>query len=202
MHLTPSDPIVRALPWQEIILGGQKSGKTKRAEQLAAQWLQSHVDHRAIYVATGQAWDAEMAARIARHQQDRAERVPGMQTLEEARHLSRVLKDHSTSQALIVIDCLTLWLTNWLMPANEDAVRPSHSELSNAWNAERSAFLEALGQVPGPVVLVGNEIGMGVIPMGQEVRAFVDALGSLNQDVARVCTHATLTVAGIPMVLK
>lgn len=185
--------------WQELILGGQKSGKTRRAEQLARQWLDADTAHRAIYLATGQAWDAEMRERIARHQADRAARVPGMQTQEAPRDIAAALQQCSAPQTLVVVDCLTMWLTNWMMPAENSE---SNQPLGHDWQAQRALFLEVLPQCPGPVVLVGNEIGLGVIPMGREVRQFVDALGVLNQDVARVCSRATLMAAGLPLQLK
>lgn len=193
-------------PWQELILGGQKSGKTRRAEQAARDWMDAGAGRQAVYLATGQAWDAEMQARIARHQADRALRVSGMQTVEAPLHLGQALQAHSNTQTLVVVDCLTLWLTNWMMPmqgvkqaASED--QPNQA-LALDWQAQRALFLEVLPQCPGPVVVVGNEIGLGVIPLGREVRAFVDALGTLNQDVARVCSRATLMAAGLPLQLK
>ena len=100
----------------ELILGGQKSGKSRRAELLACDWLARSTDHRAVLIATGQAWDDELRDRIARHQHDRAERVPGLQTVEEPRDVAAALKRLSTPQTLVVVDCLTLWLTNWTMP--------------------------------------------------------------------------------------
>ena len=187
--------------WQELILGGQKSGKTRRAEQAARDWLDAGAGRHAVYVATGQAWDAEMQARIARHQQDRAERVPGMQTVEAPRLLAQSLQVHSTPRTLVVVDCLTLWLTNWMMPA-QTSENQSNMHQTKDWSAQRALFLEVLPQCPGPVVVVGNEIGLGVIPMGQEVRAFVDALGCLNQDVAAACSRVTLMAAGLPLQLK
>ena len=187
--------------WQELILGGQKSGKTRRAEQAARDWLDAEAGRHAVYLATGQAWDAEMQARIARHQQDRAERVPGMQTVEAPRLLSQSLQVHSTPRTLVVVDCLTLWLTNWMMPA-QTSENQSNMHQTKDWSAQRALFLEVLPQCPGPVVVVGNEIGLGVIPMGQEVRAFVDALGCLNQDVAAACSRVTLMAAGLPLQLK
>ena len=182
-----------------FILGGQKSGKTRRAEQLAREWLEAHSQHKAVYLATGQAWDDEMVQRIARHQADRALRVPGMTTAEAPLDLSATLKNLSTPETMVVVDCLTMWLTNWFMPVvqNNSAVATSLQ-----WKHERAAFLKFLQTCPGPVVVVGNEIGFGVIPLGAEVRRFVDALGVLNQDVAKVCTSVTLMVAGLPMVLK
>lgn len=190
-----------ALPWQELILGGQKSGKTRRAEQAARDWLDAAPGRHAVYLATAQAWDGEMRARIDRHQRDRAVRVPGMQTVEMPLLLAQALQQHSTPHTLVVVDCLTLWLTNWMMPMHAEQSEEKFDP-SQLWSAQRALFLEVLPQCPGPVVVVGNEIGLGVIPMGQEVRSFVDALGTLNQDVAAVCRRATLMVAGLPLQLK
>lgn len=190
------------LPWQEFILGGQKSGKTRRAEQAARDWLDGAPGRHAVYLATGQAWDAEMRQRIARHQADRAARVPGMQTVEAPLQLAQALQTHSTAQTLVVVDCLTMWLTNWMMPMEGDAESASKPTETQVWSAQRALFLEVLPRCPGPVVIVGNEIGLGVIPLGREVRQFVDALGVLNQDVAGVCSRATLMAAGLPLRLK
>ena len=190
----------------ELILGGQKSGKSRRAELLARDWLVQRSEHRALLIATGQAWDEEMRERIARHQRDRAERVPGMVTVEEPRDLAAALCQHSTAQTLVVVDCLTLWLTHWTMPAQAERAagvdfEPKHAQVQS-WSCQAALFLEAIGCAPGPVVLVGNEIGLGVIPLGREVRAFVDALGQLNQQVAQACARVTLMAAGLPLTLK
>lgn len=193
--------IVNHGPWQELILGGQKSGKTRRAELAARDWIAGSAGRRAVYLATGQAWDEEMRVRIARHQTDRAQRVPGMQTVEAPRLLAQALQQHSNAQTLVVVDCLTLWLTNWMMPMEGVEFEPNQP-LTQDWSAQRALFLEVFPRCPGPVVLVGNEIGMGVIPMGREVRAFVDALGRLNQDVAQACNRVTLMAAGLPLQLK
>lgn len=184
----------------ELILGGQKSGKSRRAELLARDWLAQSAAHRALLIATAEPWDAEMRERIARHQRDRAGRVPGLATLEEPRDLAGALARHGRADTLIVVDCLTLWLTNWLMPAQDD--RKQRQALALEWQAQSALFLEAIRQTPGPVVLVGNEIGLGVIPMGREVRAFVDALGLLNQQAAQACERVTLMAAGLPLTLK
>ena len=187
----------------ELILGGQKSGKSRRAELLARDWLAQSGDHRAVLIATGQAWDDEMRERIARHQRDRAERVPGLQTLEEPHDVATAEVRHSTAQTLLVVDCLTLWLTHWTMPVGAESMNFEQKQaLALDWQAQAAMFLEAIRQAPGPVVLVGNEIGLGVIPMGREVRAFVDALGTLNQQVAQVCPRVTLMAAGLPLTLK
>ena len=185
----------------ELILGGQKSGKSRRAELLARDWLAQSPAHHALLIATAQPWDGEMRERIARHQRDRAERVPGLHTLEEPRDLATALAQHSTAHTMVVVDCLTLWLTNWLMPADPQDVEQKQP-LAPDWQAQAAHFFEALTHAPGPVVLVGNEIGLGVIPMGREVRAFVDALGVLNQQVAQACERVTLMAAGLPLTLK
>lgn len=182
----------------ELILGGQKSGKSRRAELIARQWMQQSADHRAVMIATAQPWDDEMCLRIARHRQERAARVPGMSTVEEPLALAEAIAQHSTPAKLVVVDCLTLWLTNQLMPANFEANSPP----APMDGARAASLLIAIAQAPGPVVLVGNEIGLGVIPMGREVRAFVDALGRLNQQVAATCERVTLMAAGLPLTLK
>jgi len=181
----------------EFILGGQKSGKSRRAELLARDWLARSPAHRALLIATGEPHDDEMRARIARHQRERAERVPGLATLEEPRDLAAAIARHGAAHTLIVVDCLTLWLTNLLMP-----VHGTNQDLALDWKAQAAILLEAIRQSPGPVVLVGNEIGLGVIPMGREVRAFVDALGALNQQAAQACERVTLMAAGLPLFLK
>lgn len=178
----------------ELILGGQKSGKSRRAEMLAREWLARSPSHKAVLIATAQPWDDEMRERIARHKADRAERVPGMRTVEEPLALPGALATSSDPDTLVVVDCLTLWLTNMLMPADgaKGQTEPSQAD----------ALVLAIKRSDGPVVLVGNEIGLGVIPMGRETRAFVDALGRLNQAVAAACERVTLMVAGLPLVMK
>lgn len=177
----------------ELILGGQKSGKTARAESLAAAWLDASEGHRAVYIATAQAWDEEMRERIARHRRDRAERVPRMATVEEPYALAQAIGAHSDPKTLVVVDCLTLWLTALLMPAVDSKDAPEHTDTNIA---------TAIQACAGPLVLISNEIGLGVIPMGRDARAFVDALGGLNQAAAAACERVTLMSAGLPMMLK
>ncbi len=213
----------------ELILGGQKSGKSGRAEALARSWLEAASTHRAVLIATAQPWDAEMRERIARHQRDRLNRVPALLTVEEPTALAQAVQCHSSQETLVVVDCLTLWLTNLRMPAADGAQHSVRAEPVEAAPAPEtgsgttvreppgvgqarsdahieSAFiaplLDAIGHAIGPLVLVGNEIGLGVIPMGAEVRAFVDALGRLNQQVAHRCARVTLMAAGLPLTLK
>ena len=183
----------------EFILGGQKSGKSRRAESLALDWLTRSPAHRAVLIATARPGDAEMRERIARHQSDRAERAPGLHVVEEPVQLAEALAAHSRPHILVVVDCLTLWLTNLLMPVDSYA---SNRPFALDALAPIATLLIALEQARGPVVLVGNEIGLGVIPLGPGTRAFVDALGRLNQDVAQTCERVTFLAAGLPLALK
>src|SRR5690606_17747601 len=128
----------------ELILGGQKSGKSRRAEALAAAWLAASTGHRALLIATAEAGDEEMRLRIARHQGDRARRVPNMQTLEEPRYLAGALLEHSAADTLIVVDCLTLWLTGWMFGQEEDSKRKE--ALAHDWKAQAALFFEALAK--------------------------------------------------------
>ena len=185
-------------PVHEFILGGQRSGKSRLAEERARQWLAASPAHQAVFVATAQAWDAEMQARILRHQRDRAERLPGMLTLEAPRALSEAIAQHSRADTLVVVDCLTLWLTHWLMPVEPVDARRAAPDA----DALADSLCATVRDAPGPLVLVGNEIGLGVIPLGREVRAFVDALGRLNQAMAATCGRVTWMAAGLPMPLK
>ena len=192
----------------ELILGGQKSGKSRRAEFLARDWLLQSPDHKAVLIATAQPWDEEMRQRITRHQRDRAERVPGLTTVEEPLQLAQTINRLTRPDTLLVVDCLTLWLTNLLMPmTSENTIKlPSNKRLAFdfiAYTAMLSiAISDAKNDTKGPIVIVSNEIGLGVIPMGREVRAFVDELGNLNQDIAQVCDKVTLMAAGLPLSLK
>lgn len=192
-------------PMHTLIIGGQKSGKSRHAEHLAARWL-AQPGHAATLIATAQAWDDEMRARIARHQQERLQRAPGLHTVEEPLQLPAVIAERSRADTLLVVDCLTLWLTNWLMPitldpaAIDDAVHLRKRR--QRWQQARADLLGVLAQAPGPVVFVSNEMGWGVMPLGRAVRAFADELGALNQMLAAHCPQVLLMAAGLPMPLK
>lgn len=188
-----------AIARSEFILGGQKSGKSRRAENLAAAWLARGAAHRAVLIATALPHDAEMRARIARHQRERAERVPGLATIEAPHDVAAAIASAGGAETLRIVDCLTLWLTQQLMPL--DGLESTEA-LARSHAAHAAMLLKAIAQCPGPIVLVGNEIGLGVIPLGREVRGFVDALGVLNQSVAACCERVTLMVAGVPMMVK
>lgn len=180
----------------ELLLGGQKSGKSRTAEARAAAWLARGEGREALLLATALAGDDEMRLRIERHRLDRARRVPALATLEVSTALGAALRQHSTPQRLIVIDCLTLWLTQLLMPLHGPA--PSADDVA----AQVDQLCDALPAAPGPVVLVSNEISLGVAPLGRETRAFLDALGGLHQRVAALCPHVTLMVAGLELPVK
>ena len=195
-HTTPAIHIAKS----ELIVGGQKSGKSRRAELLARDWLQQSPSHKAVLIATAQAWDEEMRQRIERHQHDRAARVPRLTTVEEPLQLAHTILRLSQPDTLLVVDCLTLWLTNLLMPMNGENLVASDFIAYVAMLS--AAILASNHENKGPIVIVSNEIGLGVIPMGRDVRAFVDTLGKLNQDIAQVCDKVTLMSAGLPLSLK
>ncbi|HEY8880640.1 MAG TPA: bifunctional adenosylcobinamide kinase/adenosylcobinamide-phosphate guanylyltransferase [Roseateles sp.] len=169
-----------------LIVGGQRSGKSRHAEKLAQAWLRADAGHTVTVVATALAFDAEMQARIAQH---RADRPAGFATIEAPLALTAALRDAAAPGRLLLVDCLTLWLTNWLMPMDGAPDLPG-------WQSERQALLDALPLLPSPVLFVSNEVGWGVSPMTREARFYVDELGRLNQAVARRCQHLTLMVAG------
>lgn len=188
----------------ELILGGQKSGKSRRAEQLAQAWLAASPRHRAVLVATAQAGDDEMRQRIARHQHDRALRVSAMVCVEAPHDLAGAIAAYTAPDTLVVVDCLALWLTQQLMPPERSSEEEFESNrppvlVNRSYVAIISGAIESM---KGPLVLVSNEIGLGVIPLGAEVRSFVDALGALNQQAAAACERVTFMAAGLPLTLK
>jgi adenosylcobinamide kinase/adenosylcobinamide-phosphate guanylyltransferase len=184
------------VPGHELILGGQRSGKSRCAEARAAAWLGAP-GRSAVLVATALAADEEMNARVERHRIDRTRSLPTMRTVEVPFDLAGALRLHSTPSCLVLVDCLTLWLTNLLMPL--EGVRVSEAALSEM----REDLCDSLlGTSRGPVLLVSNEIGFGVSPMTREARMFVDELGRLHQAVASICESVTLMVAGIEVPVK
>lgn len=167
----------------ELILGGARSGKSRFAERLAAD-----SGLAVTYIATSQPLDGEMTERIAHHR----ERRPAHWTLvEEPLQLVRVLREQAAANRCLLVDCLTLWLTNLLML--DDAARLAE---------ERDALLECLDGLPGRILLVSNETGLGVVPLGELTRRYVDEAGWLHQAVAERAQRVTFMVAGLPMTLK
>ncbi|WP_165670739.1 bifunctional adenosylcobinamide kinase/adenosylcobinamide-phosphate guanylyltransferase [Metapseudomonas otitidis] len=167
----------------ELILGGARSGKSRLAERQAAD-----SGLAVVYIATSQPLDGEMSARVAHH---RARRPDHWGLVEEPVELARVLREHASAGTCLLVDCLTLWLTNLLML--EDDTRLA---------AERDALLACIAELPGRVLLVSNETGLGVVPLGELTRRYVDEAGWLHQALAERCTRVTFTVAGLPMLLK
>jgi adenosylcobinamide kinase/adenosylcobinamide-phosphate guanylyltransferase len=164
----------------ELILGGARSGKSRLAEARAKEG-----GLPVTYIATGQALDEEMAARIAHHQSRRPQEWP---TVEVPLRLAAALANEAAPDRCLLVDCLTLWLSNLL--------------LAGAEGEEVPALLEALPALPGRVILVSNEVGWGVVPANALARRFTDEQGRLNQRVAALCDRVSLTVAGLAVELK
>lgn len=201
-----------------LVLGGARSGKSRYGEALVRQYTALGFD--ACYVATAQALDDEMATRIAKHQAGRTDDGIEWQLFEESLALTALLKRLAKPGRVILVDCLTLWLTNQLLassakiddePAptewNAADFIPSASSISNdealaSWQAEKTAFVDSLAELEGVVVLISNEVGSGIVPLGELSRQFVDEAGWLNQAVAALADNVTLVVAGLPLALK
>ena len=179
----------------ELILGSQKSGKTLRAESLAAAWLESSPVHRAVYIATAQAWDEDMRERISQHRRRRSARVPRMLTVEEPLELAHAIGRHSRADTLIVVDCLTLWLTARLISSVP-------GDASSGTTAPGDTIANALRACAGPIVLISNEIASDAVAAGQDARAFLETLGGLNLQASAACERVTLMSAGQALVLK
>ena len=170
-----------AVPTVELVLGGARSGKTSLALARAeASGLAP------VMVATAEAQDDEMRARIAAH---RAERGPAWRTIEEPHDLAGVLERETGAGRVLVVDCLTLWLSNRMF-AEVDV------------EAEIEALAAALGRVGGPVILVSNEVGLGIVPENALARRFRDLQGRLNRRIAAVADRVTFVAAGLPLLLK
>lgn len=168
---------------RELILGGVRSGKSALAEQRALE-----CGLPVTYIATATAGDEEMAARIAHHRQRR----PGAwRIVEEPLHLAAALQASAAEDHCVIVDCLTLWLTNLLL-ADDSALL----------ERERAALLEQLPLLPGRIVLVGNEVGLGIVPLGELSRRFADEAGRLHQQLAARCERVTFVAAGLPLTLK
>lgn len=181
------------MPERQLILGGARSGKTNHAITLAAH-LAAARRLPVVYIATGQALDDEMQHRIDRH---RAERPQSWQTVEAPIALAAALR--AQPPAILVVDCLTLWLSNALL-LDFDEAQPT-AQLRR-WDEERSALLSWLADHRGAALFVSNEVGSGIVPASALARRFQDEQGRLNQEMAAVCESVTLVVAGIAMPVK
>jgi adenosylcobinamide kinase / adenosylcobinamide-phosphate guanylyltransferase len=164
-----------------LVLGGARSGKSAYAQRLA----EAHGPER-LYLATAAAGDEEMAARIARH---RADRGQGWRTFEEPLEIATALLTHAQADRVVVVDCLTLWLSN-LMLAGRD---PGHA---------LTVLADAMGRLMGPAILVSNEVGMGIVPDHKLGREFRDWQGRANREIGAACDVVMLVAAGLPLQLK
>lgn len=170
------------LPHSTLVLGGARSGKSRYAEELVETY------EKGLYLATAEAigGDQEMAARIAKHQQRRGDI---WKTIEEPLDVANIISSQSTAGRPILVDCLTLWLSN-LMFAKRDI------------DAATTELVAALEKSKGPVVLVSNEVGLGIVPENALARAFRDQAGIMNQVVAAACDRVVFMAAGLPLIMK
>lgn len=166
-----------------LVLGGARSGKSRFAEKLAAD-----SGRQKMYLATSQALDDEMVKRIEKHRQDRGD---GWKLLEEPLELASSLGDYSQADKVILVDCLTLWLSN-LMMANRDV-----EKMSDVLTDTLHGFSDT-----SQVILVSNEVGQGIVPIEKMSRDFRDHAGRLHQKLAQVCGHVWFVTAGLPQKLK
>ncbi len=171
----------------ELVLGGARSGKSRYAEQQAiASGLQ------VIYIATAEAGDDEMQARIAHHRQRRPEH---WLTLEQPIHLAQVIVEHAGPQYCILVDCLTLWLCNVLFNKQGELQ-------ADRYQQQCDTLLATLADCPHRVILVSNEVGLGVVAADAMTRRFVDEAGFLHQKIAQLSDKVVLVTAGLPQILK
>lgn len=167
-----------------FVLGGARSGKSQFAEKQAIA-----SEKQLIYIATSEARDDAMARRIKKHQQSRSK--DAWETCEEPIHLADIIEKYNDERYCILVDCLTLWLSNCLF--DEDKA---------LWQKQKQLLLSCLPNIKAQLLVVSNETGLGVVPMGQITRDFVDEAGLLHQDIAQLANQVTFVVAGLPQVLK
>ncbi|MEP1443901.1 MAG: bifunctional adenosylcobinamide kinase/adenosylcobinamide-phosphate guanylyltransferase [Hyphomicrobiales bacterium] len=169
-----------------LVLGGARSGKSRYAEQLGHDWLTATPDGERLYIATCQAFDNEMSTRIDKHKEQRGD---NWTTIEEPFRLSHCLKTEAQKIRFILVDCLTLWLTNHLL-AEHDIEQ------------EIATLCDTLSKADGNIVLVANEVGLGIVPDNKLARQFRDHAGICNQRVAEVADRVVFIAAGLPLVMK
>ncbi len=180
-----------------LVFGGARSGKSAHAERLAAAAAKP-----VVYIATAAIGDDEMAARIALHREQRQQSYAHWQTVEETLALGAAILQHSTPDNVVLVDCLTVWLSNLLFCGDQQYPEIGRITPPAQFVSERASLLQALAHAPGAIVLVSNEVGMGIVPQGAISRWFVDEAGRLNQAVAALCTHVDFVAAGLPLHLK
>ena len=173
--------MITTSPGAVLVLGGARSGKSAFAEGLVAETgLSRH------YIATGRAWDEEMRQRIAKHREDRGK---DWETHEEPLALAERIADVAREDRAVLIDCLTLWVTN-LMLEERDIAR------------EFDGLLQAVKDAPGRLVFVSNEVGLGIVPENRMAREFRDHAGRLHQKVAALVPEVYFVAAGLPLKMK
>ncbi|MCB6182563.1 bifunctional adenosylcobinamide kinase/adenosylcobinamide-phosphate guanylyltransferase [Leeia sp. TBRC 13508] len=165
-----------------LILGGRRSGKSRRAQALAEAYSD------VVYIATATAWDEEMVERIAHHQSDRPS---SWKTVESPLLLAETLLEYDHSGRCLLVDCLTLWQTNLLLLDNPQLMRQ-----------EVKALQALLPKLSAEVLLVSNEVGWSIVPENALARQFADEVGRLHQQLAACCNRVELVVAGIPVTIK
>lgn len=177
-----------------LIIGGARSGKSAHAERLALE-----AGKPVVYIATAQAGDDEMRQRIEHH---RARRDARWQTVEETLALGDAIARHASAQTVVLVDCLTVWLSNLLFAEGGEFPEIGTIVPPACFAEQRERLLSALEQVSADVIVVTNEVGQGIVPQGAVSRWFVDEAGRLNQEMAARCDRVRLIVAGLPLMLK
>lgn len=170
---------------KHLIIGGARSGKSRIAQELAIAWQQQTCGS-VMVIATAAHQDSAMEKRIAHHRRNRPQ---NWQVIEIGSELTQTLLQHSAPDRLILVDCLTLWLSHALYHSFD-------------WSQQKQALLDALPHLAGDVIFVSNEVGQGVVPLGEICRQFVDESGWLHQHLAQRVERVTSVIAGLPLVLK
>ena len=187
-----------------LILGGTRSGKSRFAEQRTAELVEAVATSESapvFYIATSTAADDEMQQRIEKHRQ---QRPAHWQTIECPFDLADTLNNiqaHSPN-AVVMIDCLTLWLTNQLLGRHPDYSAAEPEICLAQWQHAKQELLDCLAQTSLTVIMVSNEVGQGITPLGRLSRTFVDEAGRLHQDIAAQINQVVMVVAGLPLTLK
>lgn len=177
-----------------LVLGGARSGKSAYAEQAAAA-----SGKNVVYLATATAGDSEMQARIQHHRQ---QRPAHWRTVETPLALADALQQASTPGTVVVVDCITLWLSNLMFDEQRELPDIGPFPLPARLQQERSRLLALLPTLAEDVWLVSNELGMGIVPLGAGSRAFADEAGRTNQALARIADQVVMLIAGLPLTLK
>ena len=184
-----------------LVLGGARSGKSLFAEDLASRsgWPVTYIATARVTGIDATNNDTEMAARIAHH---RARRPSAWRTVEAPLALAAALETHAAANTCVLVDCLTLWLSNLLFAEQRKFPETGVIDPGAEFIRQRDALHDVLPDLPGDIILVSNEIGFGVTPMGAVTRFFVDEAGRVNQRVAASADQVRLIVAGCPVAVK